>query len=137
MKVAISGGFDPIHKGHIQLIREAKKLGDELIVIANNDNWLTKKKGKPFMPEDERKIILEEMRSVDKVILTNHKPDDPDVSVCNELRQVKPDLFANGGDRKEDNIPEYQLCDELGIKMVFNVGGGKIQSSSWLISANR
>lgn len=132
--VAVSGGWDPIHIGHVRLFNESKKLGDELVVILNNDNWLTAKKGYVFMPEKERKEVIEGLRAVDKVVLTSHIKNDPDRSVCRELRKLRPDIFANGGDRVAGNIPEYALCAELGIKMVFGIGrGGKIQSSSWLL----
>lgn len=132
--VAVSGGFDPIHIGHVRMLREAKALGDKLIVILNNDNWLRKKKGFVFMPQKERKEILEAMRWVDKVIYTSHKANDPDKSTCTELKKIRPDVFVNGGDRYADNIPEYDLCNKMKIKMVFNVGsGGKLQSSSDLV----
>jgi len=136
--VMISGGFDPIHIGHIRYIREAKKLGDELIVVINNDNWLKKKKGKEFMSEEERKEIIEALSPVDKVIVSFHKENPEDMSVCEEIRKIKPDIFANGGDRKPGDIDlppaEYEVCEELGIEMVFNVGkGGKVRSSSELL----
>ena len=131
--VAISGGFDPLHIGHLRLLKEAKNLGDKLIVILNNDNWLIAKKGFIFMPATERKEVLLAMQAVDEVIITNHPKNPSDMSVCAELEQIKPDIFANGGDRKADNIPEYNLCEKLGIEMVFNVGGGKAQSSSELV----
>ena len=131
--VAVSGGFDPVHVGHIRLFKEAKKLGDELVVILNNDNWLLKKKGYVFMPENERKKIIEAIRWVDRVILTSHPPDPEDMSVSEELRKLKPDIFANGGDRTSENIPEIKVCQEINCKMVFNVGGRKIQSSSSLL----
>lgn len=132
--VAVSGGFDPVHIGHVRMFQEAKKLGDKLVVIVNNDNWLKLKKGFNFMPEDERKEIIEALDGVDEVMLTFHEPGTTDMSVCKELEHLKPDIFANGGDRKEDNIPEYELCNRLGIKMAFNVGhGGKVQSSSDLV----
>ena len=131
--IAVSGGFDPIHIGHVRMIREARALGDELVVILNNDNWLNKKKGFAFMPEEERKEILEALEGVDRVILTKHKVDDQDTSVCEALREIHPDIFANGGDRFADNIPEAILARELGIELVFGIGrGGKVQSSSWL-----
>lgn len=132
--VAISGGFDPIHSGHINLMQEAKTLGDRLVVILNNDNWVKTKKGYVFMPEEERRAILKAIKYVDEVILTAHPALPQDMSVCQELEKLHPDIFANGGDRKADNIPEYELCGRLGIKMVFNVGGGKTQSSSELIN---
>jgi D-beta-D-heptose 7-phosphate kinase/D-beta-D-heptose 1-phosphate adenosyltransferase len=133
--VAVSGGFDPIHIGHVRLINEAKALGDYLVVILNNDNWLRSKKGHEFMPQEERKEILESLASVDEVVITEHSPDDSDRSVCESLKMIQPNIFANGGDRKGDNIPEYKLCEELGIQMHFNIGeGGKIQSSSELVA---
>ncbi len=132
--VAVSGGFDPIHIGHVEMMKEAKALGDRLIVIMNNDNWLRKKKGFVFMGENERAIIVSAIRYVDEVIITNHPENTSDMSVCAELEKLKPDIFANGGDRKADNIPEYELCNRLGIKMEFNIGhSGKIQSSSELV----
>ncbi len=132
--VAVSGGFDPIHPGHIRMFKEAKALGDKLVVILNNDNWLTQKKRYNFMSEKERKEVLEGIRWVDEVILTRHPKNPTDMSVTEALRRVKPDIFANGGDRVKTNTPEVELCRKLGIKMAFNVGaGGKIQSSSWLI----
>lgn len=135
--VAVSGGFDPLHIGHVEMMQEAKALGNKLIVIINNDNWLKLKKGFAFMPEQERKAIIEALRYVDEAVLTGHTPNDTDMSVCKELELIKPDIFANGGDRKPDGdpVPEVALCEHLGIKMVYNVGkSGKIQSSSWLIN---
>lgn len=133
--VAVSGGFDPIHIGHVRMFNEAKKLGHKLVVIMNNDNWLKVKKSFVFMPQNERREIIESIGSVDHVLITSHKLNDKDTSVCREIEALKPDIFANGGDRKADNIPEYELCKKLGIKMVFNIGkGGKVQSSSWLVN---
>ena len=140
--VAISGGFDPIHIGHIELMKEAKDLGDKLVVIVNNDNWLTQKKGFVFMNEKERKAIIEAVRYVDEVVVTSHPKNPTDMSVCEELKKIHPDIFANGGDRDKkdaDNSnsslnPEQALCQKLGIELVFNVGkSGKIQSSSELV----
>ena len=140
--VAVSGGFDPVHVGHVRLFREAKKLGDELVVILNNDNWLKRKKGFVFMPQAERKEIIGAIRFVDRVVFSGHSVRFTDRSVCAELKNIRPDIFANGGDRtvqdaKKKNSslnPEADLCRKLGIKMVFNVGrGGKMQSSSWLL----
>ncbi|MCX6789997.1 MAG: adenylyltransferase/cytidyltransferase family protein [Candidatus Kaiserbacteria bacterium] len=135
--VAVSGGFDPIHIGHVRMFREAKALGDELVVILNNDNWLTDKKGAPFMREEERKEIIEAIAGVDRVVITNHSLGDPDRSVCRALEEINPHIFVNGGDRKPDGdpVPEVELCTRLGIELVYNIGaGGKIQSSSWLIA---
>ncbi len=134
--VAISGGFDPIHIGHVRYIKESAKLGDELVVIANNDHWLHNKKGFAFMPEKERKEILEAITGVTRVVLTDHKRGEADKSVCRALRKIKPHIFANGGDRKPDRdpVPEVALCEELGIEMLYNVGkGGKVRSSSELV----
>ncbi|MBI2042586.1 MAG: adenylyltransferase/cytidyltransferase family protein [Candidatus Nealsonbacteria bacterium] len=132
--VAVSGGFDPIHIGHVRLFNEAKKLGDKLVVILNNDNWLLAKKGYVFMPQQERKEILESLASVDKVIFTNHSPHPTDMSVCQELAKIKPHIFANGGDRKASNVPEVATCKSIGCKLVYNSGnGGKVQSSSELV----
>ena len=133
--VAVSGGFDPLHIGHTRLFDAAKKLGGELVVILNNDNWLIQKKGYVFMPEAERKEMIESLRAVDRLLLSSHTKGDRDVSVCRELDALNPDIFANGGDRKsEADIPEDAVCTEHAIQMVFNVGaGGKIQSSSALV----
>ncbi len=127
--VAVSGGFDPVHMGHIRLFNEAKKLGDKLVVILNGDSWLIRKKGRLFMKAKERAEIIKALKSVDDVYIYNSKRDD----VCGALKKIGPDIFANGGDRKSDNIPEYDLCGKTGIKMLFNVGGGKAQSSSKLL----
>src|SRR3989344_8925441 len=137
--VAISGGMDPLHIGHVRLIKAARKLGDELIVILNNDNWLKDKKGFVFMSQKERKEILEAIYGVDRVIFTDHRPGEyfKDRRVCRWLKKIRPHIFANGGDRKPDGdpVPEVALCEYLGIKMVYKVGsGGKIQSSSWLVN---
>jgi D-beta-D-heptose 7-phosphate kinase/D-beta-D-heptose 1-phosphate adenosyltransferase len=143
--IAISGGFDPLHIGHIEMMEEAKALGDKLVVIINNDNWIKQKKGAPFMEEKERKAIIKAIRYVDEVVLTEHpeNPEGPEaMSVSKTLEKIKPDIFANGGDRDEKNAVDpnsslyydIQTCQRLGIQMVFNVGkNGKIQSSSWLI----
>lgn len=142
--VTVSGGFDPIHIGHVRMFNEAKRMGDKLIVILNNDNWLQKKKGYVFMNEKERKEILLALRSVDEVFVTKHKKNPIDMSVCKELEIIRPQIFAKGGDRdKKDSKkktsslnPEVLLCKELGIEVVFGVGrGGKVQSSSWLINS--
>lgn len=136
--VAVSGGFDPIHIGHVRMFEEAKKLGTHLVVILNNDNWLRSKKGFVFMPQSERAEIISKLACVDRVVLTEHTENDPDRSVCNAIEQFKPDVFANGGDRRaEADIPEAKTCAEHGIEMVFNVGGDKIQSSSWLTDSVR
>ena len=140
--VMVSGGFDPVHIGHVRMFEEAKKLGDELVVYINNDNWLRVKKGFVFMSEHERKEIIEAFEPVDRVIISSHKKDTRDMSVCMGLIKIKPNIFANGGDRdeKDSNNPDSSLYKEreihkrLGIEMIYNVGyGGKVQSSSELV----
>lgn len=128
--VAASGYFDPIHIGHIRYLRDSKKLGDKLVVILNNNLQAKLKKGMFFIPLNERKEILKSLRFVDEVVVSIDK----DLSILKTLEKLKPDIFAKGGDRTIDNIPEKEICERLGIKMVFGVGGGKIQSSSWLIN---
>tara|TARA_B100000212_G_C27325673_1_gene512251 strand:- start:423 stop:1181 length:759 start_codon:yes stop_codon:yes gene_type:complete len=129
--VVVSGGFDPVHIGHLQLFEEAKKLGDHLIVIVNSDKFLQEKKNFVFMPSTERKQIILGFSCVDEVIDSIDK----DHTVSKTLQKLssnrKIDIFANGGDRKDLNdIPEYEICRKNNIEMVFDVGGGKIQSSS-------
>ena len=140
--VMVSGGFDPIHIGHIRLMQEAKKLGDKLVVVINNDNWIRMKKGKEFMPEQERKEIIEAIVGVDEVIISSHPKNPKDMSISKELIKIKPHIFANGGDRDEKDAqdPKSSLYKEklihkkFGIEMVFNVGrGGKVRSSSDLL----
>jgi cytidyltransferase-like protein len=123
--ILVSGGFDPIHKGHCRMIIEAAKYG-KLIVAANSDDWLMRKKGFVFMSYEERKEILSCIKGVARVIMAN----DTDNTVCATLREYKPDYFANGGDRTSTNTPEMAVCKELGITMLWGVGGGKVQSSS-------
>jgi len=138
----VSGGFDPVHIGHIRLFREAKKLGDELVVYINNDHWLRKKKGYVFMPEHERKEIIEAFEAVDRVIISNHEENPEDMSVCQGLIEIRPHVFANGGDRDISDAldptstlyREREIHQKLGIVMIYNVGsGGKVRSSSELV----
>lgn len=134
--VATGGGFDPLHEGHIRLFKEAKKLGDELVVMLNSDDQLKKKKGQTFYPsQDERREIIESIKYVDKVIIDPGK----DVTCEEALKLVKPDILAKGGDRVEGAMPEIELkvCKEIGCKIVYNVGGAKVQSSSWLIKRQK
>ena len=136
--VAVSGGFDPLHIGHVRMFQAAGKLGDKLVVILNNDHWLKQKKGYVFMPQGERKEVLEAIAGVDRVVLTSHKSKSKDMSINAELLKIRPDIFANGGDRTKKNIPEVVVCKKIGCKMVFSVGaGGKVQSSSWLLARRR
>ena len=132
--VAVSGGFDPLHRGHILYLRAAKQLGDYLVVLLNSDEFLKRKKGKPFMEFNERKEILESIRYVDEVVRVIDKDD----SVALTLELVNPDIFGKGGDRVKKNLPKSEIdaCQRLGIRLVFGVGGGKIQSSSWLLPKN-
>lgn len=134
--VMVSGGFDPVHIGHVRLFNEAKKLGDELVVVINNDNWLQLKKGYVFMPEHERKEIVEAFHAVDKVFLSSHKKNTKDISITEDIRLIRPHIFAKGGDRHTGNIPtpEVMVCEEIGCVIVNDVGwGGKVQSSSDLV----
>jgi rfaE bifunctional protein nucleotidyltransferase chain/domain len=126
--IATSGYFDPLHVGHLESIELAKKLGGKLVVIVNNDKQAILKKGRPFMPQEERMKIVKALKCVDEVILSI----DEDRSVCKTLEMLKPDIYAKGGDRNLDNVPEAEVCKRLGIKIVDGLGK-KIQSSSWLI----
>jgi len=130
--VVVSGGFDPIHIGHVRMILAAGEYGD-VIVVANSDSWLFRKKGFVFMPWDQRKEILEALKGVVRVEWV----DDKDETVCEALRRIKPTYFANGGDRKGDNVPEVAVCEELGIEMLWNMGGSKIASSTLLVESNK
>lgn len=131
--VVCTGGFDPIHSGHIRYLQDAKKLGDKLIVGLNSDDWLSRKKGKAFLPFSERKCILENIRCVDEVLPF----DDSNGSAVSLLEQLKQQnttstiIFANGGDRTAKNIPETIVND---IIFIFGVGGeNKSNSSSWIL----
>jgi len=134
-KIAVvSGGFDPVHSGHINLFKSAYELFDrKIVVLLNSDEWLTRKKGKPFLPVEERKAIIEAMSMVERVVLF----DDSDKSCCDGLEKVKAlypmdtVVFCNGGDRTKDNIPEMAV---EGIEFKFGIGGeNKANSSSWIL----
>ena len=133
--VVVSGGFDPIHSGHIAYFKSAKSHGDKLIVALNSDAWLEKKKGKFFMPFDERKAIVESIKFVDQVI--GFKDDDKGscINALEEIKKLHPNddiYFANGGDRDKKNIPEMSVSD---INFIFSVGGDdKKNSSSWILN---
>jgi len=135
--VITSGFFNPIHIGHINLIREAKKLGDFLVVIVNSDSQVKLKGSVPFMPEQERIEIVKALRYADDVILSI----DEDKTVAKSLIAISKKypgaklFFAKGGDRNSGNIPENETkaCQDCDITVINGVGGGKIQSSSWLI----
>lgn len=132
--VAVSGGFDPLHYGHVKLFEECKKLGDYLTVILNNDNWLYAKKGYVFMPVMQRRYILLNLRMVDDVIITAHTHNPADMTVARELAALRPNLFCNGGDRTEGNVPtdEHAVCKKHNIRMLFNLVP-QLESSSRLV----
>lgn len=130
--IALSGGFDPIHVGHIRMIRDAANYG-EVIVFLNTDDWLMRKKGYVFMPFKERKEILNSIKHVTEVYAAK----DEDNSVCDSLFDHSPDYFGNGGDRKNSNTPEIQTCKKMGIELIWNLGGEKIQSSSDLVGRSK
>ena len=121
--VAVSGYFDPIHVGHLEYLRLSKKLGDKLVVIVNNNHQCILKKGKPFMDEMDRLEIVKSLEMVDEVFLSI----DTDKTVCASLEAIKPDVFANGGDRDKSNIPEMSVD---GIEFLFSVGGDDKKNSS-------
>ena len=124
-KVCISGYFDPLHVGHIEYINKAKKLGDYLVVIVNNNLQCKLKKGKFFMDENDRLEIVKNLKSVDEVFLSI----DNDKSVCESLKKLKPSIFANGGDRKNYEIPESKVCYMYSIEIIDGLGD-KIRNSS-------
>ena len=132
----VSGGFDPIHEGHISLIRESVKLSDGVIVLINSDAWLERKKGKFFQSFNTRKIICENIKGVILAI----DFDDTDNSASDGIYKVRKlfpndDLyFANGGDRTSQNIREENICKQCNVEMVFGIGGdNKANSSSWIL----
>ena len=155
--VILSGGFDPVHIGHVRMFREASQLGHYVIIGLNSDEWLTRKKGKPFMQWEERKEVIESMRYVNQVLPF----DDSDDTASDLIRRVYniydgeeheheysdaghmgmvgyyQIYFANGGDRTTKNVPEMGVCKELDVTMLWGIGGGKIQSSSWLIKGEK
>lgn len=128
-KVVVSGYFNPMHIGHIRLLKEAKSLGDYLVVILNNDEQVKLKGSVPFMNIEDRKEIVEAIKYVDEVFISIDK----DKTICKSLEAINPDIFANGGDRNQDEIPESKVCRDNNIEMIDNVGGDKIRSSSILI----
>jgi len=133
--VIASGYFNPIHVGHINYFKEAKKLGDILVVIVNNDEQVKIKGSTHFMPAEERINIIRAIKYVDEIFLSIDK----DGSVKESLKAIakshEGELFVvHGGDRHKDNVPEAGVCNEYGIKIIDGVGGDKIQSSSWLLN---
>jgi cytidyltransferase-like protein len=136
--IVTSGGFDPMHVGHLRCLIEsaelAQKIGGRtrLAVIVNGDGFLLRKKGYSFMPESERMEIIAGVRGVDYVVPW----DDGGQTVTGALKILKPFAFTKGGDRDAaSNVPEFDLCEQMGTQVIFNVGGGKIQSSSTLVEA--
>ena len=142
--ILISGGFDPVHRGHIECINQAKEISDEVWVGINNDNWLLRKKGKSFMKQEERKFIMENIKNVSYAYVMNPKihNDDTAIDFIDHARwkyiKENGDLrkgsmaFGNGGDRTENTTPENHICNSYGIDSVWQLGD-KIQSSSWLL----
>ena len=135
--VLVSGGFDPLHSGHIRFFKAAKELGSKLCVGLNSDDWLTRKKGKPFMPMEDRIAIIKELKMVDVAIEFIDKDDSANDAIAMTLQIYDDIIFANGGDRHTDNTPEF---DKYGnnnrVTFAWGVGGiGKQQSSSWILKA--
>ena len=140
--IILSGGFDPVHKGHVEMFKAAKFMADQVVVGLNSDDWLARKKGKPFMEFDERKFILESIKHIDYVFGF----DDSDDTACDIIRKVNQlyntdntvqVFFGNGGDRTNETTPEMKYCKQNGVGLLFEVGGGIIQSSSDLIANSK
>lgn len=132
----VSGGFDPIHEGHIEMIKASEAQSDGVILLLNSDEWLKRKKGKNFMEQKTRETICKNIKGVVDVITF----DDSDNSACDGIRKVRQKysdahlVFANGGDRTKDNIPETETCNECHVELKFGVGGeNKMNSSSWIL----
>jgi cytidyltransferase-like protein len=133
--VLVTGGFDPVHSGHIEYFKAAKSLGDILVVGVNSDAWLQRKKGRAFMPWAERAAIIDNLKVVD-FVYEFEDDDGSSIDAILRVRSVYPDakiIFANGGDRTKDNIPEM-ACQDNNLEFVFGVGGeNKLNSSSWIL----
>lgn len=137
--IIVSGYFNPLHKGHLEYFNNAKVLSDELFVIVNNDHQRELKGSKPFQDEEERLLIVSNIKAVDKAVLSVDK----DRTVCESIRMLVTrygedyDLaFANGGDQNNETIPEIPVCKELGVELIDGLGD-KIQSSSWLLKSDK
>lgn len=126
--IVLSGGFDPLHVGHVRMIEAARTYG-RIVIVVNSDAWLLRKKGYIFMPYKERSEILRSIRNVSVSAV-----DDADGTVCEALERLRPYYFGNGGDRMTANEKEHELCLRLNIRELFGLGGGKIQSSSALVA---
>lgn len=130
----VSGGFDPLHKGHVEYIIDASKRCNHLVVIVNGDSFLKRKKGYSFMTADERAYIIDNIKGVDTVIIYDSESD----TVDKPIEMIKPKYFFKGGDRtSKDNIPEWDTCEKTGTIVVTGVGGDKVQSSSELVKKVR
>ena len=134
--IIVSGYFNPLHKGHLEYFNNAKALCDELFVIVNSDHQRELKGSKPFQGEQERLLIVSNIKAVDKATLSIDK----DRTVCESIRKLAQQygadydlVFANGGDQNNETIPEIQVCKELGVALIDGLGD-KIQSSSWLLN---
>jgi len=131
--VLVTGGFDPLHSGHIEYFKAARQLGDKLVVGVNTDSWLERKKGRAFMPISERTTILQNLSMVDHCVLFDDD-DNTSIEAIKNVKMMYPNdhiIFANGGDRTADNIPEMVFDD---VEFVFGVGGeNKKNSSSWIL----
>lgn len=130
--IMLSGGFDPIHVGHIRMIQEASKFG-EVIVVVNSDAWLLRKKGYCFMDFEDRCEIVRSIEGVKKVLSC----DDTDDTVIDAIIKYKPDIFGNGGDRFMKNTPEAAICEKYEIETLWGLGGEKIRSSSTIIKKTK
>lgn len=130
--ICVSGGFTVLHIGHTRLIKAAAEYG-LVTIILNSDEWCQRKYGYIPVPWEQRAEILMSLRDVDKVVCV----DDKDGTVCEALEFLRPEYFANGGDRHMDNTPELTLCMDIRIKPLFNIGGGKVSSSSEILNAVR
>jgi D-beta-D-heptose 7-phosphate kinase/D-beta-D-heptose 1-phosphate adenosyltransferase len=142
--ILISGGFDPVHKGHIECINNAKELADQVWIGLNNDEWLRRKKGRSFMNENERAFIMDNLKNVDWVYVMNPKDHLDNTAIdfieISRRKFIKENgdlprgvmAFGNGGDRTETTTPENSVCDSFGIDSVWGLGD-KVQSSSWLL----
>ena len=140
--VLVSGGFDPVHKGHLEMIEKASEIGEEVWVILNNESWLREKKGQSFMSEREREYIMSRIKGVTRTFICNPRTPS-DKTVCDGIysavmayrRDIGGELsmaFGNGGDRGQGNVPEEDYCNSMDVDMIWNLGK-KIQSSSWLL----
>lgn len=138
--IVVSGGFDPIHKGHIRLFKASKSMAHKVICGLNSDQWLVNKKGKSFMSFAERAEILNSVRYVDEVISFKDNDEGSAVELLVRIKSLYPELsiaFANGGDRVDGNTPEKGFCNAYNIDMLWNIGGGKVQSSTDLINKTK